>query len=54
VLNTYLIYLRFEVMRGKLTSTSYNEALKKLKAYLQQEDKAHFNEFLEKGLRIED
>lgn len=47
VLNTYLIYLRFELMRGKLTNNAYEEELKSLRVYLQQENKPHFNEFLE-------
>lgn len=47
VLNTYLVYLRFEVMRGKMTTNVYEEELKNLRAYLQHENKPHFTEFLE-------
>lgn len=46
VLNTYLVYLRFELMRGKFTQTAYDEELKNLRGYLQHENKSHFNEFL--------
>jgi hypothetical protein len=46
VLNTYLVYLRTELMRGKLTQLNYDDEVKKLRDYLQQENKAHFNEFL--------
>ncbi len=48
VLNTYLVYLRFEVMRAKLTATAYDEEIKNLRGYLQHENKLHFNEFLER------
>lgn len=47
VLNTYLVYLRFELMRGKLTVAEYNEEIKNLRGYLQHENKLHFSEFLE-------
>lgn len=46
VLNTYLVYLRFELMRGKLTPVAYEEEHKNLRGYLQHENKPHFNEFL--------
>lgn len=46
VLNTYLVYLRFEVMRGHLSPTAFTQKCATLRAYLAAEDKAHFNEFL--------
>lgn len=46
VLNTYLVYLRFELMRGKLTREQYQQECLRLRDYLQKENKAHFNEFL--------
>lgn len=46
VLNTYLVYLRFELMRGMLLPTTYNERLNALRHYLQQQKKNHFDEFL--------
>lgn len=46
VLNTYLVYLRFELMRGQLVQTEYDNHLSQLKTYLEQQDKHHFTEFL--------
>lgn len=46
VLNTYLIYLRFELIRGKLTESQYHNACLNLRNYLINENKVHFNQFL--------
>ncbi len=46
VLNTYLVYLRFELMRGRLTPGAYAEETARLRAHLAAEDKPHFAEFL--------
>lgn len=48
VLNTYLVFLRFELMRGHLMQNAYEEEINKLRDYLQHEDKPHFSQFLEK------
>lgn len=47
VLNTYLVYLRFEVMRGKLTEDNYQDECNVIRERLQQLDKSHLLEFLE-------
>lgn len=47
VLNTYLVYLRFEVMRGNLSQQDLEAEEQKLKEYLASENLPHFNEFLE-------
>lgn len=47
VLNTYLVFLRFQLIRGKLTPTDYEAETKLLKQYLTEENKPHFTEFLE-------
>jgi len=47
VLNTYLVYLRFELIRGRLSSSRYEEELKQLREFLVSQDKAHFQEFLD-------
>ena len=47
VLNTYLIYLRFELMRGKLSHSDYNQQTCFLKEYLTHQNKPHFTAFLE-------
>lgn len=46
VLNTYLVYLRFEKMRGLLTEEKYQQECQMLKDYLANEHKKHFDEFL--------
>ena len=47
VLNTYCVYLRFELMRGVLSQDEYTKAIERLKHYLNEEkDKAHLGEFL--------
>lgn len=47
VLNTYGIFLRFELMRGMITASEHQHALDNLAAYLQEEShKTHFSEFL--------
>lgn len=47
VLNTYCVYLRFELMRGIINKEEYNKAIEHLKNYLHTEqDKKHLQEFL--------
>ncbi len=46
VLNTYLVYLRFEHMRGLISESGYQNAVEALKAYLKSQNKPHFDEFL--------
>ncbi|MFZ5842010.1 MAG: 3'-5' exonuclease [Pseudomonadota bacterium] len=46
VLNTYLVYLRYEQMRGRLDPAQLRAEQDRLRAYLAQENKAHFDEFL--------
>ena len=46
VLNTYLVYQRFQMMRGHLTKAAYEKELNLLRTTLEEEDKPHFNEFL--------
>jgi hypothetical protein len=47
VLNTYLVYLRFELIRGHLTPLVHDKELKLLRDTLAEEDKAHLREFVE-------
>ena len=47
VLNTYLVYLRFQLMRRVLDETGYEAELQRLKAKLRDSDRAHFKQFLE-------
>lgn len=47
VLNTYCVYLRFELMRGILNQEEYERSIQNLRDYLQSEtDKSHLQEFL--------
>ncbi len=45
VLNTYCVYLRFELIRGNLTNDEYQQEITRLKEYLQCEQKEHLTEF---------
>lgn len=47
VLNTYLVYLRFELLRGKLTKENYLQECQKVRDLLQTESKPHLLEFLQ-------
>ncbi len=46
VLNTYLVYLRFELMRGRLGPSEYQGECQRVRDYLAKEEKPHFSEFL--------
>ncbi len=47
VLNTYLLYLRFELIRGKLLESEYEKKCQEVKAFLGESNKPHFSEFLQ-------
>ncbi len=47
VLNTWLVYLRYQLMRGHLNPHSYDQECEKLRDYLSAENKLHFNQFLQ-------
>jgi 3'-5' exonuclease len=48
VLNTYLVYLRFENLRGQISEIDYQNSLNKLREVLEneRETKSHFRDFL--------
>jgi predicted PolB exonuclease-like 3'-5' exonuclease len=46
VLNTYLVYLRFELMRGNLTQAVYHDECDRLAGFLQDDDRSHLTAFL--------
>lgn len=46
VLNTYLVYLRFELMRGTLTEPDYQQECDMVKDMLVNSEKQHLKEFL--------
>ena len=47
VLNTYLVYLRFEFMRGNLDEASLKSELELVRTTLGESESAHFREFLD-------
>ena len=47
MLNTYLVYLRFELMRGNLNAVSYQECLEEAQSFLQDQESEHWQEFLQ-------
>ena len=47
VLNTYLVYLRFLLMKGDLLPDGYEAEIDELKNYLKEQTEPHFHEFLE-------
>lgn len=49
VLNTYCVYLRFELVRGNISQENYDKNMDRLKNYLSTEhDKVHLQEFLKR------
>lgn len=47
VLNTWLVFLRFQLMRGELDAIGYDNELTLLRDYLKQEGHPHFLAFLD-------
>lgn len=47
VLNTYLIYLRFELLRGRFSRERYAEEVERVKTLLRAGNEPHFTEFLQ-------
>lgn len=47
VLNTYLVYLRFELMRGNLVPDTYELQCNRVRTMLKEDAKPHLIEFLE-------
>ncbi len=45
-LNTYLIYLRFELLRGNLDESGWKRECDRVRQFLREASKPHFNEFL--------
>lgn len=52
VLNTYLVYLRYELIRGRLTPETLEQEQQLLINMLQGEQKPHLQEFLDKWLSV--
>ena len=50
VLNTYLVFLRYELMRGRKTREGYEQACKEVQTLLAAEKKPHLDAFLQAWL----
>jgi predicted PolB exonuclease-like 3'-5' exonuclease len=46
VLNTYLVYLKFELMRGNLTLHTYQDECDRLAGFLKDNEQSHLTAFL--------
>lgn len=46
VINTYLVYLRFELIRGRLGPQQYENEVQRMREYLKEENKPHFDAYL--------
>ncbi len=47
VLNTYLVFLRWELVRGNLNQESYERECELVRSWLTEANQSHFTEFLE-------
>lgn len=47
VLNTYLIWLRFQMIRGQLSESAYEAEIERVHAFLAENPKPHFTRFAE-------
>ncbi len=54
VLNTFLVFLRFELMRGRLLREEYTAEVTRVRAALKAQPQAHFQEFLAAWPETED
>ena len=46
VLNTWLVYLRFEYMRGRIDSVTIDREIQMTKSFLKNSERNHFHQFL--------
>ncbi|HET8707359.1 MAG TPA: 3'-5' exonuclease [Pseudomonadales bacterium] len=46
VMNTYLVYLRYQLIRGEFSQERYNEELSFIRETLKNENKPHWDQFL--------
>ncbi len=47
VLNTYLVYLRFELIRGHVSQARYDQLCSQVRTFLEQENQPHLQDFLQ-------
>jgi hypothetical protein len=53
VVNTYLVYLRFELMRGRLTHDEHEREVEVVRHALREAQKPHLREYLEAWAKCE-
>jgi predicted PolB exonuclease-like 3'-5' exonuclease len=46
VVNTYLVFARFQLMRGQFTKARYEKELELVRSILNKSEEAHWKEFL--------
>ena len=46
VVNTYLVYMRFQMMRGQLTRARYDKECELVRSTLSKSDESHWKEYL--------
>jgi predicted PolB exonuclease-like 3'-5' exonuclease len=47
VVNTWLVFCRFQLIRGELTRQAYDEEIELVRAYLQSIDAPHWHQYLD-------
>lgn len=47
VMNTFLVYLRFELMRGRLDQTGYDAEIRRARSWLEAQEGAHWRAYCE-------
>lgn len=52
VLNTYLIFLRFELIKGNHTTKEYLEEIEQIQNYLKSTNEDHFIKYLEEWIKL--
>ena len=53
VINTYLVYLHYQLLTGSINNEGFIKMNKDLIQYLTNENKEHFNEFLEEWKKVD-
>ena len=53
VINTYLVYLHYQLLTGSINNEGFIKMNKDLIQYLINENKEHFNEFLEEWKKVD-
>ncbi len=52
VINTYLVFLKNELLRGRINHNGYKLSIDDLLTFMQKENKAHFTEFIQEWKKL--